>query len=1381
MSFNKPGKPEWTITATGVPRGRPRALGGLILRPLAACLVSAMLYPAHGQSACPAGTVSLSSGQCTASNTSIAVTAAAVPGLNATQTGAITANNVNVSLNAVNTIGARAMSGGKITFSGGQITNGVEGNTQQGFVAIGAGSLLQISGARLSFSALSRRDNLHGATASDGAQMNLTNTQLVINAPGQSNGQWGVMAETGAHVSGDGLAVRILNDQTVASSSIRGILARNQGLIDLSNSTVDVDYAAGTGANGLRADGAGSSITFSSGVVTTSARSLTATGAWASNGGLVSLSDSQIQSNAYATTATPNSASIAARVDTGGHVAISRSTLTATGAFNYGLYATDAGSVADLNDTAIEVTGKSSRAGIYAVAGAQVNVFAGSSILYDASGSLAPYGIYLDSLTVPAGTPGTQLRVEDSSVTTGANSTATAIALRYGAVATLSNVKVTTEGLGEAVGIWVDGSTLDATNVDITTYGERARGITADKANVSATIDGGTIVTHGGTQAFAIGTRLGGNLTASNMTLETWGTGQSSGVGADNSNLTLNASNVLIHGQNSYGIWAVSEERSSSNGPAQVTVNDVDVTTLADSGYGAVAQREYQPSGATIDADHLGIVTSGALAHGLYALSGGDIHSTSGSVTTSGGSAFGALAFNAGSLVDLHGTSLNTSGAGAHGAVALNGGTVLGDSSQINVTGTNAAALLVYGADDPASGTTQPSSASFNGSTLVSASGPIIAVAGIGSVTLANSTAEGTDTATQHRWLHVGSTADIPVPALTQPAPPLPISAEPPMDADASTASQPSSASVSPGSLTSGPVSLPPGTTATAGLANVRVELSRVTGDARTETDSQSNVTLVESTWTMTGNSNISDLINDPSTIAFTAPTGDPTLAASYKTLTVNNYSGDGTLDIHTYLDTDYSPSDRLIIYGGSATGTSHIAVTNSGGGGALTTYDGIPVVLAMVGGVTASDAFALTHRVFAGPYEYTLQRGGVTPGTEQDWFLSSAINCSHPNAPIPPCAGPPVPPAPPAPPSPPPSPPLPPTPVDPPPTPIPPKPPTPDPALAPDYRPEVSLYTALPAMALRYGWGTLGNLHERVGDEQQLEGRTDLWQRGAFNAAWVRVIGEEGDVDGSDRGIYGGSPHYDYNQVTLQGGLDIYAKEHDNDQRDFTGLYLADGRIRSSVTNWDDTYAGRNVVKAQSLGLYWTHYWHQGPYLDAVLQGSWYKSSAQSADNYALKRANFGWAASLEGGYPFYHDAQEWEPQLQVIYQRINGGGSSDAAAQVAFSNIESLVGRAGLRWANTWTLEPTDQGIRRLFTGWLRFNVWKEFKGEPITAFSSDDGFVPFDGSIKGTWWQLNGGMSWQLSQKTSFYANLGYQKGFGNRGFHAWDGKVGLRWNW
>lgn len=590
---------------------------------------------------------------------------------------------------------------------------------------------------------------------------------------------------------------------------------------------------------------------------------------------------------------------------------------------------------------------------------------------------------------------------------------------------------------------------------------------------------------------------------------------------------------------------------------------------------------------------------------------------------------------------------------------------------------------------------------------------------------------------------------------------------------------------------------------------------SRLSGLVEADSASVANVTLTDqsswigeafyatnvnvdatSAWTIPASSIVSGQLTNNGLVQFTSPQGD-----SYKSLYVHSYTGAGTLGINTHLGDDASPTDRLIIDGGTATGSSRIAVTNIGGPGAETSANGILIVQTANGGTTAQGAFALSAPVIAGPYEYLLERGGATAGTENDWFLRNTAECTPGKAGCAPAPEPPAPPVPPPPapapapapsPSPAPAPAPAPDPSNPPAPPVPPPPPpVPDPIqpesegtpvpVAPIYRPEVSLYTALPGMALRYGWATLDNLHERMGEEEQLRGRSDLRQDNVLNALWVRVMGEDGNVRGAAQGIYNGSPQYDYNIAAFQAGMDVFAQEHDNQQRDHAGLYLGTGRIRSDVTDYDGSDAGRDVVKGQSLGLYWTHFWNEGAYLDAVWQGSWSKWSAMSNEGLELHRSGFGWAASLEGGYPFHDDSQVWEPQAQVIYQKVNSGQASDAAASVDFSHITSLVGRAGLRWANTWTLEPTGEGIPRLFTGWLRLNLWKEFKGQPTTSFSSEEGFVPFDGNIKGSWWQLNGGMTWQLDKNTSFYANLGYQKGFSSRGFHAWDGKVGFRWNW
>ncbi|MFS2043311.1 autotransporter outer membrane beta-barrel domain-containing protein, partial [Stenotrophomonas geniculata] len=105
------------------------------------------------------------------------------------------------------------------------------------------------------------------------------------------------------------------------------------------------------------------------------------------------------------------------------------------------------------------------------------------------------------------------------------------------------------------------------------------------------------------------------------------------------------------------------------------------------------------------------------------------------------------------------------------------------------------------------------------------------------------------------------------------------------------------------------------------------------------------------------------------------------------------NYRGDGGgLYLRTVLGVDNSTSDRLVIDGGTATGTTGIGVLNAGGSGAATLADGILVVQALNGGRTAPGAFSLFAPVAAGAYEYYLFKGGVSAGTAENWYLRSTL-----------------------------------------------------------------------------------------------------------------------------------------------------------------------------------------------------------------------------------------------------------------------------------------------------------------------------------------------------------------------------------------------------
>jgi outer membrane autotransporter protein len=107
-------------------------------------------------------------------------------------------------------------------------------------------------------------------------------------------------------------------------------------------------------------------------------------------------------------------------------------------------------------------------------------------------------------------------------------------------------------------------------------------------------------------------------------------------------------------------------------------------------------------------------------------------------------------------------------------------------------------------------------------------------------------------------------------------------------------------------------------------------------------------------------------------------------------TVTGNYVGNNGTLSMSTVLGNDSSKTDRLEI-GGNASGTTHIALANAGGLGALTAANGI--MLVKVGGTSADDAFDLTvggrDYIDAGAYRYRLFQGPLT-GADENWYLRS-------------------------------------------------------------------------------------------------------------------------------------------------------------------------------------------------------------------------------------------------------------------------------------------------------------------------------------------------------------------------------------------------------
>jgi hypothetical protein len=134
----------------------------------------------------------------------------------------------------------------------------------------------------------------------------------------------------------------------------------------------------------------------------------------------------------------------------------------------------------------------------------------------------------------------------------------------------------------------------------------------------------------------------------------------------------------------------------------------------------------------------------------------------------------------------------------------------------------------------------------------------------------------------------------------------------------------------------------------------------------------------------MTGSSNVTNLAVTNSVVVFAPPSS----GVGFKTLTVNNYTGSGAnITMNVALGTLGTPSDQIVINGGKATGSTLLTINNLGPGG-LTTGRGIPLVVAVNGGTTSSNAFSLASP-FVDGYRLSLQESG------QDWYLVSAPTSS--------------------------------------------------------------------------------------------------------------------------------------------------------------------------------------------------------------------------------------------------------------------------------------------------------------------------------------------------------------------------------------------------
>nr|WP_284691567.1 autotransporter outer membrane beta-barrel domain-containing protein [Pinirhizobacter soli] len=492
--------------------------------------------------------------------------------------------------------------------------------------------------------------------------------------------------------------------------------------------------------------------------------------------------------------------------------------------------------------------------------------------------------------------------------------------------------------------------------------------------------------------------------------------------------------------------------------------------------------------------------------------------------------------------------------------------------------------------------------------------------------------------------------------------------------------------------------------------------------------------------------------------------------ATDYASLTVRgNYVGQGgMLVLNTFLDGDGSPSDRLVIDGGTASGDTSVIVHDTATASAGTRGDGILVVSAINGGTTTADAFNLPGEVRSGALDYRLFRGSLDGTQADNWYLRNEFIVPPPE-PEPPEPPPPEPP----------NPPDPELPTDPPPDELP-------PGTYPIIGPELATYASVQPLARELGQRTLSTLHDRIGDSVPATAAQADVDHGP--TTWGRVFGAT--IDQSYRAY--AAPASKGNLSGFQVGVDMWQGQSLPGHTDSFGGYLAYGsanvEVRGLVTNADATdyvrqHTGSLSLHATSVGAYWTHYGPTGWYLDGVAQASTYRGSASTSVT-RLNLPGTGFIASLEFGYPIamprLGESFVLEPQLQAIYQYVNFGPRNDGLGQVTIGSTHGNTGRAGLR--GKWQLTGHNG---QLWMPYIGLDVRRDWGARSTTEFGASSGeasalpMVP-----QATRASLGGGLTAQLSPRLSLYGAAGYEHELGNgdnvqrRGF---DAHIGLRYAW
>ncbi|MEJ8851381.1 autotransporter outer membrane beta-barrel domain-containing protein [Variovorax rhizosphaerae] len=461
------------------------------------------------------------------------------------------------------------------------------------------------------------------------------------------------------------------------------------------------------------------------------------------------------------------------------------------------------------------------------------------------------------------------------------------------------------------------------------------------------------------------------------------------------------------------------------------------------------------------------------------------------------------------------------------------------------------------------------------------------------------------------------------------------------------------------------------------------------------------------------------------------------------------NYVGNnGHVVIRTVMGNDSSATDKLVIDGGRASGSTELVVKSAGGIGAQT-RQGIRVVETRNGGTTVAAAFTLDPlsdgyragrgTLAAGAYDYNLVRGG-DGGNAQDWYLSStssAVITSPPGVDASGSgsgsgmAG------------------------------------GEGPAIAfPVYRPEVGAYLANRQAALQMSVHTL---HDRQGHDGQ-----DRAASGSANG-WLRVVDTTTHYDGAGRS---GNTHSDAHLV--HGGADLVRFGDGAEGSIRIGAMGMYGSANNRARNAGGLSA-HGDVDGYSLGVYATWYGNPdistGPYADAWVMGGSYHNKVRGQGLVEDKYNSRVYTASLEAGYSFkvLDDGKNQmyiEPQAQVVVQNYRADNHLEATGTFVSGMKDSgVTTRLGVRIHGSM-----DNGAGgRMLRPFAEFNWWHGSSFDQSMQFNTDR----VTDRMPSNRYEVKLGLQGNLTKNVSAWGSIGGE--VGGNGYRSVKAQAGIKYSW